>query len=134
MTIEKTLTTIADSLSVVSSDEFLGFFVIFLLIIFIYAFWKAQKAQKLDWTDIITKPNTNEVSLTKILQFLGGIVATWIMIKLTLAEKMTWDLFAIYLAYVASIEGYSKFIMARYYSGNDVSNKNKSVEKTEDTE
>jgi|GEM_PF-1407390 len=132
MTPENILTSTINSLAVISSDEFLGFFVIFLLIIFVYAFWKAQKAQKLDWTDIITKPNTNEVSLTKILQFVGGIVATWIMIKLTLSEKMTWDLFAIYLAYVASIEGYSKFILARYYGNNE--QKNKNIEKTESSE
>jgi len=132
MTLENILTSTINSLAVISSDEFLGFFVIFLLIIFVYAFWKAQKAQKLDWTDIITKPNTNEVSLTKILQFVGGIVATWIMIKLTLSEKMTWDLFAIYLAYVASIEGYSKFILARYYGNNE--QKNKNIEKTESSE
>jgi len=132
MTPENILTSTINSLAVISSDGFLGFFVIFLLIIFVYAFWKAQKAQKLDWTDIITKPNTNEVSLTKILQFVGGIVATWIMIKLTLSEKMTWDLFAIYLAYVASIEGYSKFILARYYGNNE--QKNKNIEKTESSE
>jgi hypothetical protein len=42
------------------------------------------------------------------------MVATWIMVKLAMADKMTWDIFAIYLAYAGSIEGYSKFITAKY--------------------
>lgn len=65
------------------------------------------------WTDMITRDGT-KVSTTKLLQLVGGVVATWVIIQLTIQEKITWDLFAIYLAYVASIDGYSKFILARY--------------------
>lgn len=54
------------------------------------------------------------VSLTKVLQFVGGVTATWIMIKLTITGGLTESLFGLYLAYVGAIEGYSKFVAAKY--------------------
>ena len=80
---------------------------------FVIGLWRAQRAQHLNWLDMLTRDGT-KVSTTKVLQLLGGVVATWIVIKLTLQEKLTWDIFAIYLGYVASIDGYSKLLMAKY--------------------
>lgn len=80
---------------------------------FVIGLWRAQRAEHLNWLDMITRDGT-KVSTTKILQLLGGVVATWIVIKMTLQEKLTWDIFAIYLGYVASIDGYSKLLMAKY--------------------
>lgn len=79
----------------------------------LYMFWKIQKEDKLDFTDMITA-NGRTVSLTKILQLVGGVTGTWVVIKLGMAGTITADIFMIYLAYVASIEGFSKFIQARY--------------------
>jgi hypothetical protein len=81
--------------------------------IFLIALWRAQKAKKLDWLDMLTRDGT-KVSTTKVLQLVGGVVATWIITKVTIQGELTWDLFAIYLAYVASIDGFSKLIMAKY--------------------
>lgn len=87
--------------------------------IFLIALWRAQRAKRLDWLDMLTRDGT-KVSTTKILQLIGGAVGTWIIIKVTLQGVLTWDLFAIYLAYVASIDGFSKLIMAKYgASGSD---------------
>lgn len=72
------------------------------------------RSAHLEWADLITSKGTNHVSLTKLLQFVGGSVATWIVIRLTLTDHLTWDIFASYLAYVGSIEAYSKFVAARY--------------------
>lgn len=90
-----------------------GIFIIALFTFFIFIFWKAQKNKRLDWVDIITKDG-KRVSLTKILQLVGGIVATWIVVQMTILGNMTWDVLAIYLTYVASIEGFSKFVQAKY--------------------
>lgn len=86
-----------------------------LLIIFIYAIWKSP----LNWTDMITRDG-NKISATKILQLVGGVVGTWIMIQATLGGTLTWDLFGIYLTYVASIDGFSKFMLAKYGAGPDM--------------
>ena len=88
-------------------------FLLIILTIFLIALWRAQKAQRLDWLDMLTRDG-KKVSTTKVLQLIGGVVGTWIIIQVTLQGVLTWDLFAIYLAYVASIDGFSKLILARY--------------------
>lgn len=88
-----------------------------MLIFFIIAWYRTAKARKLDWVDMITRDGT-KISATKVLQLVGGVVGTFIIIKVTLQGQLDWDLFAIYLAYVASIDGFSKFIMAKYGAEN----------------
>lgn len=82
-------------------------------IVFLIAVYRAQRVNRFDWMDMITRDGT-KISGTKLLQMIGGVVATWIVIKLTLQGQLDWDIFAIYLAYVASIDGFSKFILAKY--------------------
>lgn len=79
----------------------------------LFLFYRIQKSQKLDFTDMITKDGKS-VSLTKVLQLIGGLTSTWIMIKLTLTGGLTEALFGLYLTYVGAIEGYSKFVSAKY--------------------
>lgn len=79
----------------------------------LFLFWRIQKSEKLDFSDMLTKDGRT-VSLTKILQLVGGITATWIMIKLTLTGGLTETIFGLYLAYVGGVEGYSKFVSAKY--------------------
>ena len=85
---------------------------IFIVSIIVYL-WKIQSSGKLDFADMFTKDGKS-VSLTKVLQFIGGLTATWIMIKMTVASTLTPELFAVYLAYVGGVEAYSKFVSARY--------------------
>ena len=99
--------------------NFYAISILVVVILFLYALWREQRSKRLDWLDMLTRDGT-KVSTTKILQLIGGVVGTWIIIQVTLQQKLTWDLFAIYLTYVASIDGYSKFIMAKYgASGSD---------------
>jgi hypothetical protein len=79
----------------------------------LYLFYRIQKAEKLDFADMLTKDG-RAVSLTKVLQLIGGLTSTWIMIKLTLTGGLTEALFGLYLTYVGAIEGYSKFVAAKY--------------------
>lgn len=96
-----------------------GAILLVLLGLFMWGLYKAQKAKKLDWLDMLTRDGT-KVSTTKILQLVGGVVGTWVITKVTLQGAVTWDLYAIYLAYVASVDGFSKLIMAKYgASGSD---------------
>ena len=79
----------------------------------LYFAYQIQKSNKLDFADIITKDGRS-VALTKVLQLIGGLTSTWIIIKLTLTGGLTEALFGLYLAYVCAIEGYSKFVAAKY--------------------
>lgn len=94
--------------------DLMSFVIILMFGSFVIMFWTAQAQSKINWIDLIRKPGAKEISLTKLIQLIGAMIATWIMVKLAMSDKMTWDLLAIYLAYVGSVEGYSKFVSAKY--------------------
>ena len=86
---------------------------ILLILGMLYTFWRIQRNDKLDFSDMIVKDG-QKVSLTKVLQLVGGVTATWIMIKLTITGNLSEALFGLYLTYVGAIEGYSKYVSAKY--------------------
>ena len=91
-------------------------FAVSILVFFVtlaIAFYRALKNDRLNWVDMITRDG-KKVSLTKMLQLVGGFAATWVVVKMTLTKELNWDMFAIYLAYVAGVDGFSKFITAKY--------------------
>lgn len=51
-----------------------------------------------------------KVSLTKVLQLIGGLTGTYLILTMPPNETM----FGLYLAYVAGVEGFSKYVKARY--------------------
>lgn len=71
-----------------------------------------NKKADINLFDLVTRDG--KLSTTKILQVVGGFVATWVVIKLTVGDKITWDIFTIYLAYVASVEGFSKVVALKF--------------------
>lgn len=93
-----------------------------LLLVFaflVYIFVRANLRGQLDFRDLIVRTNSNKVSLTKILQMVGGIVATWVVVKTTMSpEGLSWELFTAYLAYVGSVDAYSKYVSTRYEGPN----------------
>lgn len=54
---------------------------------------------KLNWKDLITTPD-GRISHSKVYANVGGLVATWVIIRLTLKDALTWDVFALYLGTV----------------------------------
>lgn len=76
-------------------------------------FYHIQTTDKLEFADIITKDGKG-VSLTKLLQLLGGLTGTWVIIKMAAQGGLSAEIFGVYLTYVASVEGFSKFISAKY--------------------
>ena len=98
--------------------------------IFIRLIRETHHNRAIDWTGLVTAKGTNIVSLTKLIQLVGSVVGSWVVIKMTLQEKITWDIFSIYLAYTASVEGYSKFLSAKY-GGSYATGKSTLVEKND---
>lgn len=84
----------------------------------LYALDKARRTGAIDWADLVTSVDQGtglvKASLPKILQLIGGITATFIVIKLTLQNAINWDIFGIYLTYVAGVESFSRFMLAKY--------------------
>jgi hypothetical protein len=91
----------------------LGISITLLIIAILMLFYRIQRDKTLDFADMLTADG-RKTSLTKVLQLVGGMTATWIVIALTLSGGLNEALFGIYLAYVASVEGFSKFVAARY--------------------
>lgn len=87
--------------------------ILFIVLGIFLLLYKIQRDDKLDFADMFTKDGRS-VSLTKVLQFIGGVTSTWIMVKLTLTNNLTESILGLYLAYVGAIEGYSKFVAAKY--------------------
>lgn len=87
--------------------------IISMIVGMIYLFVKIQTSGKLDFADMFTKDG-RKVSATKVLQFFGGLTATWVIVKMGLQGTLTAEILGVYLAYTASIEGFSKFISAKY--------------------
>ena len=79
----------------------------------IFMMWRIQKSNRLDLADMLTK-NGRSVSLTKVLQLVGGITATWVIVTLTMNSHLTESIFGLYLTYIGGVEAYSKFVAAKY--------------------
>lgn len=58
-----------------------------------------------------------KVSNSKVWSFVGCAVATWIMIYLTLKDKMSVEIFFVYLCSVAGFSQLSKLLAYKYGSG-----------------
>jgi hypothetical protein len=54
-----------------------------------------------------------KLSTTKCLQVLGGVVASAVLVSMAYKGTLTAEFFAIYLAYTAAIDAYTKFMMAK---------------------
>lgn len=97
-----------------------GLIILALVLLFMWAVFRANDDPNtdFDWLDLVTAPDPNtginRASATKMLQLVGGITGTFIVVKLTLQNNISFEIFAAYLTYVASIEGFSKFMLAKY--------------------
>ena len=111
------------------SINLMSVMIVLLVVGLVTLFVRIQMTDKLDFADMLTKDG-RAVSLTKVLQLVGGVTATWVIIKTTVAGNLGMDIFAVYLAYVASIEGFSKFIAAKYsYSEKSIKEAKQAEEK-----
>ena len=64
--------------------------------------------------------DSGRLSLTKFWSFVGCGVATWIVVYLTLKDKMTWEIFVAYLGSVGGFSQISKWLAYRYGVKTDV--------------
>ena len=88
---------------------FLGSIIIF---IFAIIFTSKNARNKFNLLDLISNAN-GSASLTRILQLTAGVTGTWVIIKITLAGTLTYDMFGIYLAAMGISEGYNKWVQSK---------------------
>ena len=89
------------------------------LAMFVWLFWtihnrfiRSPKHKNVEWYDVVMMED--HISLTKVLNLTGGLIGSWVVVKMTIEDKLTWDIFVIYLMYCASTEAFSKFVAAKY--------------------
>ena len=70
------------------------------------------RSSDFEWLDLIS--SGGHLSLTKTLNMIGGLIGSFIVIKMTLQSTLTPEIFLIYLAYCAGTEGFSKYLSAKY--------------------
>lgn len=88
--------------------------IIFICAVFVASLIKLHLSKSsYSLADLITRDGKH-LSTTKILQLVGGIVGTFIVIKMTITGLMTWEIFLVYLAYAASVDGFTKAINAKF--------------------
>lgn len=113
-------------------DIIILLFTLVILTIFLkslYVFKQNCFKNKLNWSDLVRAKGTNNVSLTKLMQLVGFITATGIIIALTIQQKISWDMFALYLSYTGGSEAYSKYLSAKHGAVETI---HKTIEKVEE--
>lgn len=73
-----------------------------------------NSTSKFDVFDYLIDPATGKASITKTLQVLAGLTATWIVAKQSIAGLLTTEMFAIYLGAMGISEAWSKFVGAKF--------------------
>lgn len=97
--------------------------IIALLSFIIHLIAKENKRTYFNWTDMIIQSDLSgrrSVSLTKVLQLVGGITSTWVIMVYALKQTLSSEMFFTYLTYVGAIEGWSKFVSAKYGNSTDI--------------
>ena len=64
--------------------------------------------------DYFIDPVTGKASITRTLQLIAGLTATWVVVKLTVNDKITYDMFGIYLIAVGASEAWTKYVAAKF--------------------
>jgi hypothetical protein len=91
------------------------------LVILVFVLYRIHqlfsKNRELIWTTIISSDaDGKSVSLTKVLNLVGGIIGSWIVMKMTLQNTITWDILTAYLTYCGGTASFSKYINAKFRS------------------
>lgn len=115
------MSTISNLISIINSD-INGYAVVILIfsVLMIAYMWMANRDPQsgFEWVDMIMEidqtTGKKKASSTKILQLIGGLVGTFVVVKLTLQNAITPNIFVAYLAYVASVEGFTRLLLAKY--------------------
>lgn len=105
------LTTVANNMPFSGAT----WFVLLTLGFFIWLFAKADKNPKspVRWEHLIVDSQNNRTSPYKLGYLIGVIVSTWIVIRMSDAGKLTFDIFGMYLGYLVGGAGINSFTKAK---------------------
>lgn len=106
--------------TVISTNALLIGFITLLALLLIALYFTSKNPNTLfRWTDLIIDPITNRGSLTRVLQLIGGMTGTFVIILEASKSLLTAEMFAIYLAALGVSEGFSKWVQLKYQPKSD---------------
>lgn len=108
-----------DISATITSNMILGGFIVVMAII-AFGLYLANKDPDNQWNWLhLVQGNDNKGSLTKFLQFIGGMTGTFVVVFQTVKSTLSVELFAVYLAALGVSEGFSKWVYAKYGNKED---------------
>ena len=66
--------------------------------------------------DYFTDHVTGKASISRTLQLIAGLTATWVIVQFTASGKLTYDIFGLYLIAVGASEAWTKYVAAKFGS------------------
>lgn len=87
-----------------------------LVLTLIGLFWRASK-DGLSCLDLITDKGSGKISLTKVLNLVGGVVGVWTVMRMAIDRTLTTEIFGLFLLYCAGTHGFSTYLSAKYGPG-----------------
>ena len=102
--------------AIVAAITFKTIILAIFLVILGMAFYQAHKRTKdpIDWIDMLLDKNSNRVSISKVGQFVGLIVSSWVVISMASSNNLNYDIFGIYLAFSLGGAMFSTFVKGKY--------------------
>lgn len=106
-------------------------FVLFTIIFFVWLFSKAHKnpVSPVRWEHLVISTTTNRADPYKIGYLIGTVVSTWIIIGLFDKDKLSFDIFGLYLAYLVGGAGWN-MVASKRQSINEQENRNVHAKQT----
>jgi hypothetical protein len=89
--------------------------VIITLLVFVWLFSKASRNPKspIKWEHLIVDSQNDRASPYKLGFLLGMIVSTWIVVNFADKDKLTFDIFGLYLTYLLGGASWSSFMKTK---------------------
>lgn len=90
--------------------------VMVLAFLLLMLFWQAAR-KGLSCLDLITDKGSGKMSLTKVLNLVGTLVGTWVVMRMAVDKSLGWEIFALFLAYCAGTHAFSTYLSAKFKPG-----------------
>lgn len=93
-----------------------GFITIILLVAAALYTLNKDPNNDFSWLHLVQDPVTQHGSLAKVLQLIGGLTGTFIVVFQTMSKVLTAEMFMIYLGALGVSEAFSKWASLKYAS------------------
>lgn len=103
--------------TLITSIPFRGatWFTLSTLFFFVWLFAKASRDpnSSVKWEHLIIDSSNDRASPYKVGYLIGLIVSTWVIVRLSDGDKLTYDIFGMYLTYLLGGAGFNSYLKGK---------------------